>query len=161
MLASAHSAGGLLAAALLARGEVDGALLRAPFLDVCTHALGDGSGDPRQAALAAHEAGEWARPGDAAGLAAACPYASLKNTRPPGPLPAVLITMGDMDDRVTAAGAAKWVARWRAGGHGGGGGPALLSLRPGEGHAGPTGPDALDLVGLEAAFALAAVGKRL
>jgi hypothetical protein len=172
VVVSAHSAGGLLAGHLLANGAVAGAVLRAPFLDVCTHALGGGGGGAtgsadrtRQDALAAAEAGEWAFPGDAAGLAAACPYARLKAGPPPPSAPPILITVGDRDDRVALAGVSKWVARWRAARSGSlpspSPSPTLLRVRPDEGHDGPAGSDALDLMGLEAAFALAAVGGSL
>jgi oligopeptidase B len=168
VVASAESAGGLLAGHLLQAGGLAGAVLRAPFLDICKHVrpAGDPGGvthppaaDPVQGALAQHEAGEWAAPGDVAGLAAACPATRLRSGPSPPTFPPLRITTGLKDARVPADDIAGWMRAWEAAAAAAGRGlteanPALVHLLPGCGHEGPQGRDALAAMAADAAFAV-------
>jgi oligopeptidase B len=133
LAARGGSAGGLLMGAVLARApqQFRAVVAEVPFVDVVTTML-----DPTLP-LTTLEYDEWGdprRPEDYAWMRAYSPYDNV----PAGRLPAVLVTASLYDPRVSYHEPAKWVAKLRAAG--GGGGPVLLRTELGAaGHGGPSG----------------------
>ena len=165
VVCSAESAGGLLAGHLLQRGGLAAAVLRSPFLDICTHALerDEGGGrppsNPIQRALALHEVGEWAAAGDVAALEAACPATRLRSQPYPPVMPPVRIVSGADDERTPMLQITNWTAGWQQAASPGRlteANPLICMFLRGCGHEGPQGEDALNVMACDAAFAVKA-----
>jgi oligopeptidase B len=132
------SAGGLLVGACitLAPGRWRAAVAEVPFVDVVTT-----MSDP-SLPLTVTEWEEWGDPRSepfASYIASYSPY-DLTTAEVAEALPALFVTAGLNDPRVSYHEPAKWVAKLRASGAGGSATrPVLLRTDMGAGHGGPTG----------------------
>jgi oligopeptidase B len=146
------SAGGLLVGAVLNRRPdlFAGAVAEVPFVDVVS-TISDPS-----LPLSVIEWEEWGNPADADFYATMRGYSPYDNVSPQR-YPALLVTAGLNDPRVSYWEPAKWVARLRATAEGGA--PLLLRTEMGAGHGGPSGRyDAWRKEAFTYAFILSAVG---
>ena len=132
LAARGGSAGGLLmgAAANLRPDLFAAVVAEVPFVDVLNTML-----DPTLP-LTVTEWEEWGDPRQEAFGRAIGAYAPYENVRPV-PYPAMLVTAGLNDPRVSYWEPAKWVAKMRATATGGG--PIVLKTEMGAGHSGPSG----------------------
>ena len=127
-----RSAGGLLIGAVLnARPELFGcAVAQVPFVDALTTMLDD------KLPLTVNEYDEWGDPGQAelyAYIKGYSPYDNVHEAR----YPALLVTGGLNDPRVSYWEPAKWVAKLRTADRGDR--PIILKTQMGSGHTGPSG----------------------
>jgi oligopeptidase B len=126
------SAGGLLVGACMSmRPDLFAAVIaEVPFVDIVTT-----MSDPTLP-LTATEWEEWGDPRDEPYASYMASYSPYDNT-PAAPLPAMYVTAGLNDPRVSFHEPAKWVARLRA--TGSGDRPLLFKCEMGAGHGGPSG----------------------
>jgi oligopeptidase B len=146
------SAGGLLVGAVLNRRPdlFAGAVAEVPFVDVVS-TISDPS-----LPLSVIEWEEWGNPAEADFYATMKSYSPYDNVSPQR-YPALLVTAGLNDPRVSYWEPAKWVARLRATAEGEA--PLLLRTEMGAGHGGPSGRyDAWRKEAFTYAFILAAAG---
>jgi oligopeptidase B len=146
------SAGGLLVGAVLNRRPdlFAGAVAEVPFVDVVS-TISDPS-----LPLSVIEWEEWGNPAEADFYATMKSYSPYDNVTPQR-YPALLVTAGLNDPRVSYWEPAKWVARLRTTGKGDA--PLLLRTEMGAGHGGPSGRyDAWRKEAFTYAFILAAAG---
>lgn len=127
-----RSAGGLLIGAVVnARPELFAcAVAQVPFVDALTTMLDD------KLPLTVNEYEEWGNPQDPEYyryIKGYSPYDNVREAR----YPAMLVTAGLNDPRVSYWEPAKWVARLRR--HNSGDRPVLLKTQMGSGHMGPSG----------------------
>jgi oligopeptidase B len=127
-----RSAGGLLIGAVLnERPDLFAcAVAQVPFVDAVTTMLDD------SLPLTVNEYEEWGNPGDPEFYEYMKGYSPYDNVKAAA-YPALLVTAGLNDPRVSYWEPAKWVARLRATARGGR--PILLKTQMGSGHAGPSG----------------------
>ena len=127
-----RSAGGLLIGAVLnERPDLFAvAVSQVPFVDALTTMLDD------KLPLTVNEYEEWGNPKDPAYYAYIKSYSPYDNIRA-AEYPAVLVTAGMNDPRVSFWEPAKWLAKLRATGRSRG--PVLLKTQMGSGHMGPSG----------------------
>jgi oligopeptidase B len=127
-----RSAGGLLIGAVLnARPDLFGcAVAQVPFVDVVTTMLDE------SLPLTVNEYEEWGNPGELEYYQYMKSYSPYDNVAP-GRHPAMLVTGGLNDPRVSYWEPAKWVAKLRAVEQGDA--PILLKTQMGAGHSGPSG----------------------
>ncbi len=146
------SAGGLLIGAVLNRRPdlFAGAVAEVPFVDVVS-TISDPS-----LPLSVIEWEEWGNPADAGFYATMKAYSPYDNVAPQH-YPALLVTAGLNDPRVSYWEPAKWVAKLRMTGKGDA--PLLLRTEMGTGHGGPSGRyDSWRKEAFTYAFILEAVG---
>jgi oligopeptidase B len=146
------SAGGLLVGAVLNRRPdlFAGAVAEVPFVDVVS-TISDPS-----LPLSVIEWEEWGNPADPEFYATMKSYSPYDNVTPQR-YPALLVTAGLNDPRVSYWEPAKWVAKLRTTGQGDA--PLLLRTEMGAGHGGPSGRyDAWRKEAFTYAFILAAAG---
>jgi oligopeptidase B len=127
-----RSAGGLLMGAVLNQRPdlFAAAVAQVPFVDALTTMLDD------KLPLTVNEYDEWGNPNDIAYYRYIKSYSPYDNVRP-AEYPALLVTAGLNDPRVSYWEPAKWVARLRtvvSNGH-----PIVLKTQMGSGHSGPSG----------------------
>jgi oligopeptidase B len=127
-----RSAGGLLMGAVLNQRPdlFAAAVAQVPFVDALTTMLDD------KLPLTVNEYDEWGNPNDIAYYRYIKSYSPYDNVRP-AEYPALLVTAGLNDPRVSYWEPAKWVARLRtlaSNGH-----PIVLRTQMGSGHSGPSG----------------------
>ncbi len=127
-----RSAGGLLIGAVInMRPELFGcAVAQVPFVDALTTMLDD------RLPLTVNEYDEWGNPADIGFYRYIKGYSPYDNVRPVD-YPALLVTSGLNDPRVSYWEPAKWVAKMRSVNRGGR--PVLLKTDVGSGHSGPSG----------------------
>jgi oligopeptidase B len=127
-----RSAGGLLIGAVVnARPDLFGcAVAQVPFVDVVTTMLDE------SLPLTVNEYEEWGNPGELEYYQYMKSYSPYDNVAP-GRHPAMLVTGGLNDPRVSYWEPAKWVAKLRAVEQGDA--PILLKTQMGAGHSGPSG----------------------
>jgi len=127
-----RSAGGLLIGAVLnERPDLFGcAVAQVPFVDVVTTMLDD------SLPLTVNEYEEWGNPEDVEYYGYMKSYSPYDNVKAAG-YPAMLVTAGLNDPRVSYWEPAKWVARLRATRTGGR--PLVFKTQMGAGHMGPSG----------------------
>lgn len=127
-----RSAGGLLIGAVInTRPDLFGcAVAQVPFVDALTTMLDD------KLPLTVNEYDEWGNPADPEFYRYIKGYSPYDNVQP-AEYPALLVTAGLNDPRVSYWEPAKWVAKLRAVNPGGR--PVLLRTEMGSGHSGPSG----------------------
>lgn len=127
-----RSAGGLLVGAVLnMRPDLFAcAVAQVPFVDTLTTMLDD------KLPLTVNEYEEWGNPNDPEFYRYMKSYSPYDNVRE-NSYPALLVTAGMNDPRVSYWEPVKWVARLRA--VGSSRGPILLKIQMGAGHSGPSG----------------------